>query len=57
LFSALTRLPAPHAIGAIARRFSLPVAFAAFALALAAASAGMAALAPSGGGARAAGKV
>jgi hypothetical protein len=56
LFSALTRLPAPHAIGAIARSFSLPVAFAAFALALAAASAGMAALA-SGGGARAAGKV
>ncbi len=57
LFSALTRLPAPLAIGAIAQSFSLPVAFAAFAVALAAASAGTAAFAPSGGGARAAGKV
>ena len=35
LFSALTRLPAPLATGAIAQSFSLPVAFAAFALALA----------------------
>jgi hypothetical protein len=43
LFSALTRLPAPLAIGAIAQSFSLPVAFAAFA--------------PSGRGTRAAGKV
>jgi len=57
LFSALTRLPAPLAIGAIAQSLSLPVAFAAFAVALAAASAGMAAFAPSGGGARAPGKV
>jgi MFS transporter len=54
LFSALTRLPAPLATGAIAQTFSLPVAFAAFALALAAASVGMAAFAPSGRGARAA---
>ena len=54
LFSALTRLPAPLATGAIAQTFSLPVAFAAFAFALAAASAGMAAVAPSGRGARAA---
>jgi hypothetical protein len=53
LFSALTRLPAPLATGAIAQSFSLPVAFAAFAFALAAASAGMAAFAPSGRGARA----
>ena len=42
LFSALTRLPAPLATGAIAQRFSLPLAFAAFAVALAAAAAGMA---------------
>ena len=43
LFSALTRLPAPLLTGAIAQDFSLPLAFAAFALALAAASVGMAA--------------
>jgi len=54
LFSTLTRLPAPLATGAIAQSFSLPLAFAAFAVALAAASAAMAALGPSGGGARAA---
>jgi hypothetical protein len=41
LFSATTRLPAPLATGAIAQAFSLPVAFGAFAVALAAASAGM----------------
>jgi hypothetical protein len=35
LFSALTRLPAPLATGAIAQALSLPVAFGAFALALA----------------------
>jgi hypothetical protein len=35
LFSALTRLPAPLATGAIAQMLSLPTAFAAFALALA----------------------
>ncbi len=35
LFSALTRLPAPLATGAIAQALSLPTAFAAFALALA----------------------
>ena len=57
LFSALTRLPAPLAIGAIAQSFSLPVAFAAFAVALAAASAGMAAFAQSSGGVRAARKM
>ena len=34
LFSALTRLPAPLATGAIAQALSLPIAFAAFALAL-----------------------
>jgi Major Facilitator Superfamily len=54
LFSALTRLPAPLATGVIAQNFSLPFAFAAFAFALAAASTGMAAFAPSGRGARAA---
>ena len=42
LFGALTRLPAPLATGAIAQSFSLPLAFAAFAVALAAAAAGMA---------------
>src|SRR5271166_1858163 len=55
LFSALTRLPAPLAIGAIAQSFSLPLAIAAFAVALATASGSMAAFAPSGGRARAAG--
>ncbi len=57
LFSALTRLPAPLATGAIAQSFSLPAAFAAFALALAAASAGMAAFASPGDRARAATRV
>ena len=47
LFSALTRLPAPLATGAIAQGFSLPLAFAAFAVALLGAAAGMAAFAPS----------
>ncbi len=41
LFSALTRLPAPIATGAIAQAVSLPIAFAAFALALAATGAGV----------------
>ena len=45
LFSALTRLPAPLATGAIAQSFSLPLAFAAFAVALATAAAGVAAFA------------
>ena len=57
LFSALTRLPAPLATGAIAESFSLRLAFAAFAVALAAASVGMAACAPPGRRAQAAGKV
>jgi hypothetical protein len=48
LFSTLTRLPAPLATGAIAQGFSLPVAFAAFAVALGLAAAGMAAFATSG---------
>ena len=48
LFSALTRLPAPLATGVIAQGFSLPAAFAVFALALAAAAAGMAAFASAG---------
>ncbi len=52
LFSALTRLPAPLATGAIAQSFSLPIAFAAFAFALAAASFGLAAFGPTGRGAR-----
>ncbi len=43
LFSAATRLPAPLAIGAVAQGLSLPAAFAGVAVALAAASAGMAA--------------
>jgi hypothetical protein len=43
LFSALTRLPAPLATGAIAQMLSLPTAFAAFAVALAATSAAVAA--------------
>ncbi len=42
LFSAVTRLPAPLALGAIAQGFSLPVAFGAFAAALVAAGVGMA---------------
>jgi len=42
LFSAVTRLPAPMATGAIAQAFSLPVAFGAFALALAATAAAVA---------------
>ncbi len=44
LFSTATRLPAPLVTGAIAQGFSLPVAFAGFAVALAAASVGMAAV-------------
>ena len=56
LFSALTRLPAPLATGAIAQSFSLSVAFACFALALAAACAGMAAFSPAPRDARAATK-
>ena len=40
LFSALTRLPAPLATGAIAQALSLPSAFAGFALALATTAAG-----------------
>jgi hypothetical protein len=45
LFSALSRLPAPLATGAIAQALSLPAAFAAFALALAATAVGAAAVA------------
>jgi hypothetical protein len=45
LFSALTRLPAPLATGAIAQSFSLPVAFATFAVALGLAAAGVGAFA------------
>jgi hypothetical protein len=45
LFSALTRLPAPLATGAIAQSFSLPIAFAAFAVALGLAAAGVGAFA------------
>ena len=45
LFSALTRLPAPLATGAIAQSFSLPVAFVAFAVALGFAAAGVGAFA------------
>jgi hypothetical protein len=41
LFSALTRPPAPLATGAIAQSFSLPLTFAAFAVALAVAAAGV----------------
>jgi len=52
LFSALIRLPAPLATGAIAQSLSLPVAFGAFSLALAAAALATGALAPSGGSAR-----
>ena len=57
LFSALTRLPAPLATGAIAQSLSLPVAFGAFAVALAAAALGVGALAPSQGPARATTKI
>ena len=46
LFSTLTRLPAPLATGAIAQALSLPVAFGAFAAALAAAGLGMALFGP-----------
>ncbi len=56
LFSTLTRLPAPLATGAIAQSFSLPAAFGAFALALAAAAAGMAAFGRAGPDARTANK-
>ena len=56
LFSTVTRLPAPLATGAIAQSFSLPVAFAAFALALALAAAGMAAFALGGSKSRPAAK-
>ena len=46
LFSTLTRLPAPLATGAIAQMLSLPTAFAAFAVVLAATAAATTALAP-----------
>ncbi len=46
LFSTLTRLPAPLATGAIAQALSLPVAFGAFAAALAVAGLGMALFGP-----------
>jgi hypothetical protein len=52
LFSALTRLPAPLATGAIAQMLSLPAAFAAFALALALTAAVAAAAASARGAAR-----
>jgi hypothetical protein len=45
LFSALSRLPAPLATGAIAQAVSLPTAFGAFALALAATGAAAAVMA------------
>ena len=45
LFSALSRLPAPLMTGAIAQSLSLPAAFAAFAIALAATAAGAAVIA------------
>ena len=45
LFSALSRLPAPLATGAIAQSLSLPAAFAAFAIALATTAAGAAVIA------------
>ncbi len=51
LFSALTRLPAPLATGAIAQHFSLAQAFGAFAVALGAAGVLMALFGPSDGGA------
>jgi hypothetical protein len=46
LFSALTRLPAPLATGAIAQSLSLPAAFAAFAVALVATAVAAGVLAP-----------
>jgi hypothetical protein len=49
LFSALTRLPAPLATGAIAQMLSLPTAFAAFAVALAATAAAVAAFSSANG--------
>ena len=49
LFSAMTRLPAPLAIGAIAGAFSLPAAFGALAGAAALAGAGMATFGPDEG--------
>jgi MFS family permease len=57
LFSAATRLPAPLVTGAIAQSFSLPIAFAAFALVLAVASAGLAGAALAKPDTRAPGKV
>ena len=48
LFSALSRLPAPLATGAIAQSLSLPAAFAAFAIALATTAAGAAVIASLG---------
>ncbi len=49
LFSALTRLPAPLATGAIAQTFSLPAAFGAFAAAALAAGVAMAVFGPAKG--------
>ena len=57
LFSALTRLPAPLAVGAIAETVSLPAAFAALAAAAVAASLGMALFGPPESQAADAGKV
>jgi hypothetical protein len=56
LFSALTRLPAPLATGAIAQTLSLPAAFAAFALALAVTACAAGAIAAVRGPARSARK-
>ncbi|RBP18174.1 hypothetical protein DFR50_101118 [Roseiarcus fermentans] len=56
LFSALTRLPAPLATGAIAQAFSLPMAFGAIAAAAVAAGVGMALFGPAGGNDSIAGK-
>jgi MFS family permease len=56
LFSALTRLPAPLATGAIAQNFSLPAAFGAFAVALAAAGLSMSLFGPADGDASPAAK-
>ncbi len=56
LFSTFTRLPAPLATHAIAQVFSLPVAFAAFAVAMAVSGVGMALSAVAGGDASSAGK-
>ncbi len=56
LISTLTRLPAPLATGAIAQHVSLPAAFGAFALALAAAGLGMALFGPGSGDASFGGK-